>query len=76
MNCYELIRDEDVSGISGTGKVGEVVEFLSGKVAVSWCTPLGVSNVIVYDSLADVHKIHGHGGKTRIVPCETARGPR
>ena len=65
MRLFRLIRNEDISGVSGTGYVAEVVEFDSGKVALSFLLhTAGVPNVIVYDSLEDVIKIHGHGGAT------------
>jgi len=70
-----MIRDEDVSGVSGTGPVGEIVEFESGWVAVSFYGfTADVPNVIVYSSLDDAKKIHGHGGKTRIVRREMPDG--
>jgi hypothetical protein len=65
LRLFDLVRHEDVSGVSGTGHVAEVVEFESGKVVVSFLPhTAGVSNVIVYDSLEDVIKVHGHGGAT------------
>lgn len=63
-----MLRDEDVSGVSGTGPVGEIAVFESGWAAVSFYRyTADVPNVIVYSSLADAEKIHGHGGRTRIV---------
>lgn len=68
MKLYEMIRDEDVSGVSGTGPVAQLVEFDSGEVAVSFYPhTANVPNVIVYHSLADADKIHGHQGRTRLV---------
>ena len=68
MRLFELVRDEDVSGVSGTGKVAEVCEFASGWCAVSFLPhTAGIPNVIVYGSLTDVVAIHGHGGKTRLI---------
>ena len=47
-----MIRDEDVSGVSGTGPVGEIVEFESGWVAVSFYGfTADVPNVIVWSLL-------------------------
>jgi hypothetical protein len=62
---FELHRDEDETGISGTGVVAQGVIFDSGKVALSWLTEH--TSVAVYDSIRDVERIHGHGGKTRVV---------
>jgi hypothetical protein len=69
VRLYEMIRDVDVSGVSGTGPVGEVVEFENGWVAVVFYGyTADVPNVIVYSSLADAEKIHGHAGRTRLEP--------
>lgn len=58
-------RDEDESGISGTGYVAEGVQFTDGRCAVRWRTDR--ASVAVYDSIEDVEFIHGHNGKTSIV---------
>ena len=65
LRVFELLRDEDPSGVSGVGRVAVGVVFPSGKVALEW---LGSHNTLgIYDDLARVEYIHGHGGKTRIV---------
>lgn len=67
MNRFFLYRHEDESGVSGTGYVAEGIVFTGGKCAVSFLPgQLGVSSIIVYESIEDVEKIHGHGGKTEI----------
>lgn len=58
-------RDEDESGVSGTGIVCRGVKFPSGKCVVEWLT--FHSSMTIYQNIDDVEKIHGHGGKTRIV---------
>jgi hypothetical protein len=65
MKTFKLVRDEDVTGISGTGVVAEGVEFTNGKVAMSWLTEH--TSTTVFDGLHDVELIHGHNGSTRIV---------
>lgn len=68
MRTYQVVRHEDVSGVSGTGVVADAVEFPNGKAAVSFRPgPLGVASVTVYDSIADAQKVHGHGGRTEFV---------
>lgn len=68
VRLYHLVRDEDVSGVSGTGVVAEVCEFSNGWVAVGFLlSTAGIPNLINYGSIEDVEKIHGHGGKTRLV---------
>ena len=66
MRTFHLQRDEDVSGLSGTGIVAEGVEFSDGKVALRWIVGEHRSTVL-WDSVASVEVIHGHGGKTSIV---------
>lgn len=62
---FHFERIEDASGVSGCGKVAEGVIFSNGKVALEWFGTHSSTNV--YDSLADVEYIHGHGGRTKIV---------
>jgi hypothetical protein len=61
---FRLVREEDVSGVSGTGVVAEGVVFSVGKVALSWCSPY--RSVTIYESLDDLEAVHGHEGRTRI----------
>lgn len=61
---FRLIRDEDVTGSSGTGCVAAGVEFEDGAVAMRWRTK--VRSTGVYDWIGDVETIHGHDGRTRI----------
>jgi len=65
MRRFQLHRDEDETGISGTGIVAEGVEFSNGTVAFTWLTHQHCVNI--YSSMKTVEEIHGHGGKTRIV---------
>jgi hypothetical protein len=65
MKKFYLNRIEDESGVSGTGRVAEGVQFSNGKCAISWLT--NFTSVAVYDSIYDVIAIHGHQGKTQIV---------
>lgn len=62
MRLFHLIRDDDVSGVSGIGRVAEVVELENGKVVVGWLR--GAKTVAVFDSLDDVIAVHGHEGST------------
>lgn len=65
IRTLHLERDEDVSGISGTGIVAYGVEFPDGSVVLRWDTK--VRSTVFYDSIQDVETITGHGGRTRIV---------
>lgn len=63
---FVLYREEDVSGISGTGVVAEGVQFSDGKCAVRWIVGEHQSTV-VWDSIEAVKAIHGHNGATKII---------
>lgn len=62
---FELHRDADETGVSGTGVVASGLCWADGRAAIRWHTPL--RSTTAYESMADVEAIHGHGGKTRIV---------
>ena len=61
---FELIRCEDESGVSGTGKVAEGVQFSSGKSVINWLSK--IPSLEVYDHIDEVLEIHGHGDKSRL----------
>jgi len=65
LRFFELMRDEDISGVSGIGLVAVGVVFPSGRVVLEW---LGSRSTFgIYNNLADVERIHGHDGKTRVL---------
>jgi hypothetical protein len=63
-----MIRDVDVSGVSGTGHVAEVAVFSDGQTAVHWLGDFPTTTPHV--SMKSVEHIHGHGGATRFVPVD------
>lgn len=67
VKTFELIRDEDVTGISGTGVVAEGVEFSDGVVCLHWVGQWPSSVVHYEKGMEAVEAVHGHNGKTRIV---------
>mgnify|MGYP005813502891 CR=1 FL=1 len=69
MRSFLLVRDVDVSGVSGTGVVAEGVEFSDGAVALHWLAG-EVHSTAVFGSLAEVRAVHGHNGATRIVTAD------
>jgi oligoribonuclease (3'-5' exoribonuclease) len=69
MDVFELRRDVDETGVSGTGTVARGVVLDNGKVVLAWLT--AHTSVAVYDSMDAVVAIHGHNGATRVV--RTAR---
>jgi hypothetical protein len=66
LRTFHLERSIDVSGVSGTGKVGEGVVFVdTGEVVLHWfgCH----ASINLYHSIQDVIDVHGHGGATKVV---------
>lgn len=75
MKMFKLVRDVDVTGISGTGVVAEGVEFSDGTVAMRWLdasvSPAnrkrGVrATTVMHESVRSVEALHGHGGATHV----------
>jgi hypothetical protein len=62
---FKLVRDSDVSGVSGTGVICEGVLFSDGHAALHWLGDMPLTTP--YPCLEWVLKIHGHEGLTRLV---------
>ena len=65
MKQFHLWREEDISGISGTGRVAEGVVFPNGRCVMAWSTE--PTSIAIYESLADLISIHSHGGSTKVI---------
>lgn len=72
---FLLVREHDVTGLSGTGTVAEGVQFTDGTVAVRWRElptthehyQRGVrATTVLFPNVQAVEALHGHGGATRI----------
>jgi hypothetical protein len=61
---FVLQRNEDVSGVSGTGIVAEGVEFSDGTVVIRWLSDH--RSTVIWPDLHHVEVIHGHDGRTVI----------
>lgn len=68
---YTLVRDDDVSGVSGTGTVCEISEFSDGHAALHWLGkhPLTTPHP---RGVKEIMELHGHDGKTRLVRVDEA----
>lgn len=64
MRRFQLVRDEDVSGSSGTGLVAEGIVFTDGTSVLRWLSEN--ASTAVYTSFDMLVVIHGHEGKTRV----------
>ena len=63
--CFVLRRDNDVTGVSGTGDVADGVVFPDGVTVIRWRSER--RSTAVWSSLEDALAIHGHDGATRAV---------
>lgn len=62
---FALVRDEDVTGMSGTGTVAHGVQFADGTTVIRWVGER--PSTVIWEDVEHAAFIHGHGGKTRIV---------
>lgn len=67
---FHLVRDVDVTGVSGTGVVAEGVQFSDATVVLRWRYVVGSHvkpTTVVHAGIRSVEQLHGHDGKTRVV---------
>lgn len=59
---FTVLRDVDVTGVSGVGAVADGVVWPDATVTIRWRgdTP----STVQWDSLDDAYTVHGHGGAT------------
>lgn len=70
---FLLVRNEDLTGVSGTGHVAEGVEYSDGVCSMHWVVPPAQSTS-VYKSIDDVVSIHGHNGATVVHFLDNGKG--
>jgi hypothetical protein len=58
MRTFTLRREEDASGVSGTGIVFEGTLFSTGVVVVHWLTPPPRGSIAIFDTLDQLLSIH------------------
>lgn len=65
LQTFFLMRVQDVSGVSGTGKVAHGILFPNGPVVLEWLrNPYAINT---YENVDDLLSIHGHNGATKLV---------
>jgi hypothetical protein len=62
---FQLERDVDVSGVSGTGSVAFGAQAPDGTCVLWWAS--GLESTTIYPNMETLLAIHGHGGKTRAI---------
>lgn len=61
MRRFYLYRKEDATGVSGTGRVADGVEFENGVVCLTWKSQF--QSVTMFPSISLVEKLHTHLGQ-------------
>jgi hypothetical protein len=61
MRRFILLRVEDVSGSSGTGKVAEGVQSSDGRVVLFFA-----DSFKYFNDIDTMMQVHSHGGRTRM----------
>ncbi len=62
---FHFLREEDSTGVSGEGIVAMGAKLPNGKTILLWRSLH--PTLEIFDHFEDMEKIHGHGGKTKIV---------
>lgn len=67
IRTFHVIRSEDETGVSGTGRIMEGIEFPSGRVVVEWQAPY--QTLGIYSSFAEFSQIHidSHPSKSEVI---------
>lgn len=58
MRTFEMIRNADETGVSGTGLVLEGIEFSNGEVVVCWESKKHPNSISIFASFADFEDVH------------------
>lgn len=68
VRTFRLVREEDVSGVSGTGVVAVGAEFPTGRCIIEWLPGrFDVRSFNIYQDIGEIEQINGHDGATRVV---------
>lgn len=71
---FAFRRWHDPSGVSGLGVVAHGVAWPDDTVVLRWLgTTTGVRQICVFDSLDDLMRVHGHGGRSEILWLDPPR---
>ena len=66
---FLLYREQDATGVSGTGVVATGVVWPDGHAALRWKADdhAAASSTSVWSSVADLLRVHGHGGLSKVL---------
>ena len=58
IRTFTVYRDDDETGISGTGVIIEGVKLASGQAVIHWLYPPPRGGIAIFDSMDDFIKVH------------------
>ena len=58
IETFTVCRQNDETGVSGTGVVIEGVQYATGQVVLHWLTPAPRGSIAIFESLSDFKKVH------------------
>ncbi len=64
---FVLVRDTDISGVSGVGVVANGILWPDGQAAIHWTGSTWPTTTPHPGGMESVIAVHGHGGATRVV---------
>ena len=69
IETFTVCRQQDETGVSGTGVVIEGVQYATGQVVLHWLTPFPKGSIAIFESLAEFKKVHvnPHPGNKTII---------
>lgn len=69
MRPFTVLRQDDATGVSGTGVVVEGVLFACGQCVVHWLTPAPLGSIVIWPSFASFYEVHiaPHPGNGTVV---------
>mgnify|MGYP003632557971 FL=1 len=57
IETFTVCRQNDQSGVSGTGVVIEGVQYATGQVVLHWLTPVPRGSISIFESLSDFKSV-------------------
>lgn len=66
IKLYKLVRNKDVTGLSGTGDVAFIAKLPSGRCVMEWTS--NHPTITIFANLDELILIHGHNGSS-VLEC-------
>ena len=73
IETFTVCRQNDESGVSGTGVIIEGVQYATGQVVLHWLTPVPRGSIAIFESLNDFKKVNPHPDNKTIITWSDGR---